>query len=1171
MLRTSAKWIAIYLLEFIAIVLAVVIFSVGAVMWRLSSGPVPLDFLRADVQAELAKVFEGDVVALGELEARFDPDRKTLVLLARDVVVAESGGEVVARAPLIETGLAIEELFLGRIVPADVNIIGGSVSIVRRADGAVGAGLGTVERVAGQARLTRRGGDDSASLFELLRDPANNNGLLGRLRHIAIENAAVRIVDEITGIAWFVDDAGVRLDRDGDHIFAELGGRLATPSGFAPIDIRIEAGAALDSLLLEARVENLSLSSVAPHVGAMASLRYLDAPLSLNLAVSAFRETGIQTASLDLDVGQGQIVLGEEATPFHHARLQIDFDPIVGELTIVDGEISAQLISTRFTGRAFDIGHYVGALPTRWNYEFETQAGALDLGPIFARPPTWDGLSLAGQVDASARAISFERLELTLGPLVADLAGEASLTQTQTGDFLPNLRLNGPLQGNIEPELVLAYWPLEVADGAREWVEQGILGGRFYNAQFALDLDADSIIAGRLPNERMTLSFDFEDADVRYVSTMTPIHGAHGSAVMRGNSFAVVMDGGQIGEIVLSDGFVDMPRLNPKGAIARYGGRASGEASQILALIDEPPMGFPTEYGVDPQQIGGTGSFTFELGRAMLSEVDPEDITFEIEGDFTDVSVTIPGSDVALSQADVHLVADQTRLIAEGDGQIVDTPIHIRWHEDLTAADDIASTLFEFSAALGPRALDRFGIPARQYLSGNIQVEARARSNGLNIEAIDVDADLLNATIEAPGGVWIKDEGVPGVLGFTLSTNELDHYVLEEFLARSEGLDIVASAELTRDGRLVQLDLSRALVQQWIDMNGSLAAPSMEGGAFEVELSGSYFDAREVIPRLLSLDGEGDQVPLSLTFDVGQLMVSDDTIVDDFSLIWRGEEAGVRAFLASGRTRDGPFHASFGAPQDGAIREFRVEAQSLGRLAALVGQADYASGGQMSILGEAPPLGTEGPLTARVEIRDIRLVRVPILARLLAAGSFEGLAALLNGDGISFDEITANIMLEDNLLTIDEARATGASLGVTAGGTIDFEGKTAGVDGNLAPSYVLNSLLGDMPLIGDILVSRPGEGLIGITFSVEGPFDGLTVFANPLSVLAPGVFRRIFEGTAADRAARDRSEAENAAVPLPNILPDEALEQFDPSAEAPAAPTPAEPERDETVIEQSER
>ena len=84
-----------------------------------------------------------------------------------------------------------------------------------------------------------------------------------------------------------------------------------------------------------------------------------------------------------------------------------------------------------------------------------------------------------------------------------------------------------------------------------------------------------------------------------------------------------------------------------------------------------------------------------------------------------------------------------------------------------------------------------------------------------------------------------------------------------------------------------------------------------------------------------------------------------------------------------------------------------------------------------------------------------------------------------------------------------------------------------------------------MPVIGDILVSRPGEGVFGITYSVEGPFDSLTVFANPLAVFAPGVLRRIFEGTAAERAARERAEQGEADAETPQDDPAELEAQPD--------------------------
>lgn len=1174
MLRTSLKWGVIYVLEGIALLLALAIFGAGALLWRLSTGPMELGFLRTDAQVMLAQAFDGDLVALGALEARFDPEARTLVLQARDVTVAEQTGEIVARAPMIEAGIAIDALLIGRIEPVNVNIVGGSVSVVRRADGAVGAGLGDVDRVMATAVPPSSGGDDSASLFELLQNPAGIDGPLGRLNQLNISNAAVRIVDEISGIAWLVDEAGVVLERDETRIRAELAGRLATVSGFAPIDIRLEAGAALNSLLLSARVENLSPSAIAPDSGPLSMMRALDAPLDMDIAVNAFRDTGIRTASLDLVIGPGTIQRAGELQLFEAARVRIGFDPIVGELTIADGHVRSDILNADLTGRIYEIDGYVGALPTRWKYRMEMGEGRLDLGGVFDRPPVWDAMLAEGSVNLVDRVIAFEALDVDVADLDIRLVGEASLSEVEPDVWLPNIRLTGPVEGDIQPETVLTYWPVLVADSARDWVSHGIVSGRFYNAQLDMDIRAEAIHSEILPDDQLTLSFEFEDAVVRYISTMSPIEDGVGSAVLRGNSFAVDMESGRIGNIRLLEGFVDIPRLNPKGAMARYGGRAWGTGTDILSLIDEPPLQLATDYGVDPAAIGGEGEVTFEIQRAMLTDVDPDDIPFRFEGDFINASATIPGVDVAVTDGVLHLLAEQDSLVATGTAMLLGSPIEVTWREDFTLPDGEPSTSFQVEASMGPRALDEFGIPARNYLDGEVAVSASAVSNGLEISTIDLDIDLTAAQLEAPGGVWIKPAGVVGSAGFTLSSNEAGDFLFEEVVAQSDGLELAASGALTRDGRLIELGLDRLHIEGFVDLQGRLAAPSEPGRPFTARLNGAYLDATELPSwqTLLSREEGEEGVPLSMTLDLGRLMMTETAVFDDFSVVWRGEADGVRAFSLSGRSDDGPFYASFDAAEEGGVRQFRMSAPSVGRLAALIGQSERALGGQVSILGEAPPLGVDGPLTARVEIRDITLVRVPILARLLAAGSFEGLSALLNGEGISFDRIDADIMLEEGLLTIGEARAAGSSLGVTGSGTVDFENEIAAIDGNLAPSYALNSLFGGVPIIGDILVSRPGEGVIGITYSVSGPFDGLTVFANPLSALAPGVLRRIFEGTAAERAAQERAEAlaaqaeaaaeANADNPDRPVEPDAPADEVDPPEqdvdEAPPAPSSTE-------------
>ena len=78
---------------------------------------------------------------------------------------------------------------------------------------------------------------------------------------------------------------------------------------------------------------------------------------------------------------------------------------------------------------------------------------------------------------------------------------------------------------------------------------------------------------------------------------------------------------------------------------------------------------------------------------------------------------------------------------------------------------------------------------------------------------------------------------------------------------------------------------------------------------------------------------------------------------------------------------------------------------------------------------------------------------------------------------------------------------------------LSFLADQIALKGTLAPVYGLNSVLGAIPLLGDVLVSKKGEGIIGMTYSVSGDADQPNLSVNPLAALAPGIFRRIFEGS----------------------------------------------------------
>jgi hypothetical protein len=92
------------------------------------------------------------------------------------------------------------------------------------------------------------------------------------------------------------------------------------------------------------------------------------------------------------------------------------------------------------------------------------------------------------------------------------------------------------------------------------------------------------------------------------------------------------------------------------------------------------------------------------------------------------------------------------------------------------------------------------------------------------------------------------------------------------------------------------------------------------------------------------------------------------------------------------------------------------------------------------------------------------------------------------------------------------------------------------------PAYGLNSFISNVPLLGDLLASKKGEGIFGMTYSLAGNSEHPDLSTNPLSILTPGILRRIFEGhipTAANAPS-------NMAAPPPN----------GPQASAPKATAP---------------
>jgi hypothetical protein len=132
----------------------------------------------------------------------------------------------------------------------------------------------------------------------------------------------------------------------------------------------------------------------------------------------------------------------------------------------------------------------------------------------------------------------------------------------------------------------------------------------------------------------------------------------------------------------------------------------------------------------------------------------------------------------------------------------------------------------------------------------------------------------------------------------------------------------------------------------------------------------------------------------------------------------------------------------------------------------------------------------------------VRIKDAPGIAALVNAVSIVGLVNELNGDGIYFDTVEGRFRLTPNRLTLTEASAVGASMGLSMDGTYARDTNQIAMQGVITPGYLLNG-------IGSVL-TRKGEGLIGFNYTLGGTAKKPAVSVNPLSALTPGMFREIF-------------------------------------------------------------
>ena len=149
--------------------------------------------------------------------------------------------------------------------------------------------------------------------------------------------------------------------------------------------------------------------------------------------------------------------------------------------------------------------------------------------------------------------------------------------------------------------------------------------------------------------------------------------------------------------------------------------------------------------------------------------------------------------------------------------------------------------------------------------------------------------------------------------------------------------------------------------------------------------------------------------------------------------------------------------------------------------------------------------------TSNLKIYNFKLKEMPALTKILTLASLQGIADLLTGEGIRFNEFEMNFSNKDKQMNIDEIYAIGPAISIMMNGYIS-DNDLVSLRGTLVPATTINKFIRAIPLLGDILVGKKtGEGVFGVSFKIKGPPKDLKTTVNPIKTLTPRFITRTLE------------------------------------------------------------
>lgn len=1120
---------------------------------RLARGPISLPNLVPPIEAAINDQLTDLHVKIDDAVLQRSDDGPGVLFRLRNIRLIDKDGEVVAQAPLAAIGMSGAALLTGRFAPGSVDFIGPRLlmsynddqglslafskpgeegdALMRGTLGDDGASSGFAKQAAPQVAEPRVTGTRKFNLTNTVNEVFQRarRGDSSYLTRFGFKNAIVVLNRDGDQTLWQVPDFAIDLDHR-DHRSIIVGqANVASSRGDWQLEVRTEQHTKTNGLGITALIENLVPSGIAGNFPTIGILRALDMAVDGETTVELSQNGDFISGEARLRLAPGQI------TPPWDSDTPVRIDH--GDVTIryLKGQDVVEIAPSTLRwgeSRATFSGTF---RPVRnehkkvvsWDFNLRAEDALLGVQEAGLEPVKVDEWTASGSLSPNG-SVTLSHFVIRAGE--AKIAASGSVTDDATS---PAVNLSGEVSP-MPVDTLKRLWPKFLAGKARAWVLERVAGGQVLGGRFNVALPAGALKAieegADAPEGAINVELNFNGMSIAYIAGMPPVVTGDATLTVSGTEFTVDIPTGKIvvaegREVELSEGrfFIPDLREDPQQGVINF--RANAATPTVMYLLDHEPLGYIRDVGMKPDFLRGNAMGEFTLSMPLKAELDFQEIRMSGTARLEDAIAPNLVGDLGIQGGMLNVDLSDQGVSASGDITIKDVPAKLHWQRVFYAPGDQQPPI-AVSATLDEALREQLGIKVNHLVKGPTPLTLFVKGVGQDVsqpdtENLRVEADLTNAQLLFGSMGWTKPAGQEAKVSLDVVKKPDGATDLDNFTITGDEIAVHGKISLDPERHLKSFYFSDFSVNP--ETHVEITAEVRDDQVMEIHAEGPSFDGRQFFRSLFSAgqlveDGSAepaDPFGIDFTAKIDRVVGYYDTTATELDVMLKKRDGRLVALRGKGKL-NGKHAAGAELQTKNSARILKAEALDAGAAFRLVGFYRSIEGGEASLQVNMDA-GGPGTKTGTLWARDFNVVGDQVVADVLTDPSS---AAVLGQDNrpiaksrIVFKRLRAPFSVGAGKFRLRDAYVNGPQLGATLRGTVNFKSQTVDLGGTYVPLYGLNSALGAVPILGRILVGRQGEGVVGITFAIKGKLDDPTVLVNPMSVMAPGIFRQIFDFT----------------------------------------------------------